>query len=255
MDLKSTIDIIIKDLKDARDIMDDMKNYPDVPEIQIELAKAKCRNAEEVLKYLTDIDLPSKENDNIISEEEIVTDPVIEEDIITDLNKKDNIDVFEISDFEDKAEEKVSDSESSNNLNKEAEIIDQIIQPGNIEKENETVDDTKQQGKIIADKFSKQSSINEQIANKRHDSDSAEVSKMKPVSNLSDAIGINDRFLFVRELFKGNQDLYNTTVNELNKAASLDQAFDILSQACKPDKDNSTFDLMLDLVKRKLRTQ
>ena len=34
--------------------------------------------------------------------------------------------------------------------------------------------------------------------------------KSKPITNLSDAIGLNDRFLFIREVFEGNKDAYNT---------------------------------------------
>ena len=56
MDLKSTIAIILKDLEDARNILDDIKKYPDVPAIQVELAKAKCRSAGEVIKVLAEED-------------------------------------------------------------------------------------------------------------------------------------------------------------------------------------------------------
>ena len=49
MDLNSTIDIIIKDLNEAREIIDDLKKYPGVPELQVELAKSKCKSASEVI--------------------------------------------------------------------------------------------------------------------------------------------------------------------------------------------------------------
>ena len=49
MDLNSTIDIIIKDLNDVREIIDDLKKYPGVPELQIELAKSKCKSSSEVI--------------------------------------------------------------------------------------------------------------------------------------------------------------------------------------------------------------
>ena len=45
--------------------MDDLKNYPDVPEIQIELAKAKCQSAEQVLKFVTEKDLLKREQTEI----------------------------------------------------------------------------------------------------------------------------------------------------------------------------------------------
>ena len=60
MDFNTTIDIIIKDLREAREIIDDLKNYPGVPQLQVELAKSKCKSAEEIIAllktYKTDLD-------------------------------------------------------------------------------------------------------------------------------------------------------------------------------------------------------
>ncbi len=52
MDLNAAIDIIIKDLNEAREIIDDLKGYPGVPELQVELAKSKCKSASEVIALL-----------------------------------------------------------------------------------------------------------------------------------------------------------------------------------------------------------
>ena len=52
MDFNKTIDIIIKDLREAREIIDDLKNYPGVPQLQIELIKSKCKSAEEIIALL-----------------------------------------------------------------------------------------------------------------------------------------------------------------------------------------------------------
>ena len=252
MDLKSTIGIILKDLKEARDIMDDLKNYPDVPEIQIELAKAKCRSAEEVLKFLSDKDfsLRGKENNIINSAASDIPEP--DNEIIPD---RDIIDVSEISYFKKNDDAPEENKESTDSKDDNLSLIDEIVQPSD-KPETETRKDVKdQKRKIMADKFTQQSSINERIAHKRHDSESAEAGKHKPVNNLTEAIGINDRFQFVRELFNGNHDLYTSTIEELNNAATIDEAFDILTVASKSNKESETFDLMLDLVKRKLRNK
>ena len=37
MDFNATIDLIIKDLEEAGEIIDDLKTYPGVPELQVEL--------------------------------------------------------------------------------------------------------------------------------------------------------------------------------------------------------------------------
>ena len=52
MDFNATIDLIIKDLNEASEIIDDLKKYPGVPCLQVELAKSKCRSAGEVIALL-----------------------------------------------------------------------------------------------------------------------------------------------------------------------------------------------------------
>ena len=52
MDFNATIDLIIKDLNEASEIIDDLKKYPGVPALQVELAKSKCRSAGEVIALL-----------------------------------------------------------------------------------------------------------------------------------------------------------------------------------------------------------
>ena len=52
MDFNATIDLIIKDLDEAREIIDDLKKYPGVPALQVELAKSKCKSAGEVIALL-----------------------------------------------------------------------------------------------------------------------------------------------------------------------------------------------------------
>ena len=58
MDFNATIDLIIKDLNDASSIIDDLKKYPGVPVLQVELAKSKCRSAGEVIALLKSINIP-----------------------------------------------------------------------------------------------------------------------------------------------------------------------------------------------------
>ena len=65
MDFNATIDLIIKDLRDASDIIDDLKKYPGVPLLQVELAKSKCKSAGEVIALLKTL----KENPSFIERE------------------------------------------------------------------------------------------------------------------------------------------------------------------------------------------
>ena len=67
MDFNATIDLIIKDLREASDIIDDLKKYPGVPHLQVELAKSKCRSAGEVIALLKTL----KENPSFIEKEPV----------------------------------------------------------------------------------------------------------------------------------------------------------------------------------------
>jgi hypothetical protein len=51
MDFNRTVDLIIKDLYEAGEIIDDLKNYPGVPAFQVELAKSKCKSAAEIIHF------------------------------------------------------------------------------------------------------------------------------------------------------------------------------------------------------------
>jgi hypothetical protein len=55
MDFNATIDLIIRDLDEAREIIDDLKRYPGVPALQVELAKSKCKSAGEVIALLKNL--------------------------------------------------------------------------------------------------------------------------------------------------------------------------------------------------------
>lgn len=75
-------------------------------------------------------------------------------------------------------------------------------------------------------------------------------SKGRKSSNLFELIGLNDKFLFIREIFNGDSDLYNTAINRLNNANTFTEANKIIFDYVDDEKDEAYITL-LDLVKRK----
>ena len=73
----------------------------------------------------------------------------------------------------------------------------------------------------------------------------------KPVDDIRKAIGINDRFLFVRELFNGNSSLMNQTIDQLNEFKSFDDACMFLSTNFNWSHDNEALPAFMSTVKRK----
>ena len=64
-----------------------------------------------------------------------------------------------------------------------------------------------QESTILADKFSHLSgTFNEQLGTMKGDDDIADILKTKHLTSLLEAIGLNDKFLFIREIFNGNQN-------------------------------------------------
>ncbi|MFW5707904.1 MAG: hypothetical protein ACOC12_08290, partial [Bacteroidota bacterium] len=52
----------------------------------------------------------------------------------------------------------------------------------------------------------------------------------KPVANIKEAIGINEKFLFINELFSGDLKAYNDAVQQLNNCSSIQEAFELLNR-------------------------
>ncbi|KAA2241446.1 hypothetical protein F0L74_16230 [Chitinophaga agrisoli] len=45
-----------------------------------------------------------------------------------------------------------------------------------------------------------------------------------PVKNLKQAIGINDKFQFIQELFRGDVDMYERSIKTINEFHTLQEA-------------------------------
>ncbi len=217
MDLNAALDIIIRDLDETREIIDDFKGYQGVPILQVELAKSKCRSAAEMIALLKD--LPEYKN----KEKEIKPQ---EKPVITVRVPK--------AHFTEQPKEAEKPSTE--------EIPAEIERPVRIAGETP----------IIADQFSDlPESFNEKLSNLKHEEDITDILKSKPVSSLTEAIGINDKFLFIREIFNGSLESYNNAIDRLEKAPSLDNAREIITGFTGIQAENEAMKQLMDLLKRK----
>jgi hypothetical protein len=269
MDFNKTIDMILKDLRETREIIDDLRNYPGVPLLQIELAKSRCKSAEEVITLLKTFEhaQPEKKNEEFKFSgdpekvEKKVSDNLIEigEDTQTKVSEQERI--------------AVPEAESQQELwtKKEVTVNENIFPAGNDElklqpeqdKIKETVnlnEPVQRQGKkkksetnIVADKFSHMSSrFNEQLVGNKKEDDVTALLKTKPLHNLVDAIGVNDKFLFVREIFNGDRQSYENAIVKLEKVNNLSDAKAVIMSFTGESDENDAVKQLLELVKRKL---
>jgi len=226
MDFNATIDLIIRELNEAREIIDDLKNYPGIPALQVELAKSKCKSAAEVIGLLKNLE------DKVTVEKK---DPTTQGTGKRDVTVK-------------RTEESPKYEESG----RKTEINHHS--PESVRKDQARTTRKTSEPLIIADTFNNLTNrLNEQLGRHKDDNDVTERIKTKPITNLSDAIGVNDRFLFIRELFKGNPEAYEKAIFQLEQSQSFADARAIIMGYAGNDMENEVVKQLLDLVKRKFR--
>ncbi len=82
-----------------------------------------------------------------------------------------------------------------------------------------------------------------------------EVLKEAPIKDLRKAVGINDRFLFINELFRGDEAMYERSIKTINSFNIYPEAEYWISRELKTkigwNADNSTVKLFDQLVRRR----
>jgi len=268
MDFSSNIDLIIRELTEVCEIIDDLKNYPGVPSFQIEIAKSKCRGAAELIALLKNI----RDKEQPVAEEKTAPAPVIEHKpevakiIHTDHTPEKTVavtTVFELSDEKSespKAEEKEKEITMAVEIIKEDKAVEKAVTKEtreNTEIKTERKEPDRNQEKapaqsIIADRFSSVTgSIYEQIGKASGTDDTAEKILAKPVASLTDAIGLNDKFLFIGELFKGDKDAYLKAITRLDNTETYNEARSIAMSFNNGNDESEAIKHLLMIIKRK----
>ena len=283
MDFSATIDLIIKDLKEASDIIDDLKKYPGFPALQVELAKLKCRSAGECIAILKNL----KETSSLVEKEPVVQKKAQTESFFQEKVQKEPAIQEEVQQEPLVPENLKQESHSQEKVQKEPVFQERVqIQP--VIEENEPVHESvivpgakekrvevaspetahpvvaketehkkntvrEQESPILADKFSNVSNtFHDKLGIISSEDDLTVMLKSQPIDSLPDAIGINDKFLFIREIFKGNQVDYHQAISRLDSVENLTDAKAVIMSYPGGNDENEAVKLLLDLVKRKL---
>ena len=217
MDFNSTVDLIIKDLNEALKIIDDFKNYPEVPLFQVELAKSKCKSAAEIISLIRDL----QKNIEPTGKNELSSDtPEIKKESFRKTTRE------------------------------PAFYTPQTIQAA--DKTAAKPQEKKPDSEILAETFNDQKgSIYEQLGSLKSDDGILDIIQNKPITNLSEAIGVNDRFLFMKEIFRGDYAAYDKAIERLDGATTLTDAESIINDYTSNIPETEAARRLLDIVKRK----
>lgn len=98
-------------------------------------------------------------------------------------------------------------------------------------------------------------SLNEKLAKQLADASLLSKLRKKPVEDLLRSIGINERYLFTKELFKGNSEAFMLHVKAVNTVNTYEEAQHYLEKEVIPyfnwDVNNPAVSEFLDLVQRR----
>jgi hypothetical protein len=141
------------------------------------------------------------------------------------------------------AEKKEPDQSLSKEYENKKEIEPPVAEKPKVEKPHHSpkpadqpsskavVEKVSQEKQILGDKYSGNgNSVYERLAKMKEDKSIGARMQFKPIENLKAAIGVNEKFLFVNELFNGDLQAYNESIHKLNSYPSIHEAFEFLNQ-------------------------
>lgn len=133
------------------------------------------------------------------------------------------------------------------NLEKEV-----ILQPQYVNKAMTQVKSTEDSEQTLIHKFGDPKTIIDRTI--KSEEALADKFMNKGISNLVDAIGISEKFMFIHELFKGETAHYIRTLNELNNCTDLKEAsakIEKLGKNLSWDKGSPAYELLQSIIIRK----
>ncbi len=259
-------------LDDLRDFTVEMTSSKELSSVEVELALSRTRLLLQELEYLKEIserqsihdeeshspaaDIPSPREAYVNENVSVVVEPVVDEP-----KGQDEEQAIECgSQFsEEENEPEVAVSGETVVEEPEATVVEEVEALKNdpeaelVEVEHEPVavaisskpivEGTK---KILVEQFESRS-VNDLLAATARNG--VRFSNT-PIAKLENAIGLNDRFLYIRELFANNADLFFQTVRTIDEAGSLDQALVYLDQRFNWQQSDVSLQFM-NLVRRR----
>ena len=155
--------------------------------------------------------------------------------------------IIEETSIEDEDESK-TDELDDNTPRNQTSLLDAI------EEHVEDVD-AEEASKNISEKtnLDNSTSINDTFAGDAPKKTVADKLSRQPIKDLKSAIGLNQKFLFMNDLFEGENDLFNNAINKINSFNSLPEAIAFIDSNLSSawDKENSSVLNFMDLVERR----
>ena len=267
MDFLKAVNIIGRDLEEAMALLEQLDvSGSDLAEA--ELARSRVRSAADLVKLLPSLNAANEKKPEsqplmaghqvaaVVAEvaAETTTPPVAENDTVAAPVMKTETVVSQAADIETDATPVLgTEPVASRTMATETASVP-VMEAGPVAAPRPAAAGQKSQEPskaILADRFIPGGTLGEKITTGKKEEVVSSVIHSKPISDIAAAIGINDRFYFIRELFSGDAMAYSDTIGRLNSAASLGEAMKILDESTVMGSDPAAQSSFVDVVRRK----
>jgi hypothetical protein len=238
MSKNEMVKTILKNIQEIYSISGKFENSDELHQIDIDLALSKVRNLYDLLLTIDPKTIHKPQN----QDKELLTKPKQAEPKVE--KKKEEVFIeAKISEAEPKQEEIII-QEPELEIEKpkgDTQVMEESVEPiknGNSQE-------------IIADKFQSKKFVHDTISEKSPKQDVSTKLQSKPIKDINSAIGLNDKFIFIKELFGNNKEHYHETVQVLNNFDTFENAIEFLNGNFNWDSDDPNFERLKELVRRK----
>ncbi|MBR1929375.1 MAG: hypothetical protein IJ834_06585 [Paludibacteraceae bacterium] len=190
---------------------------------QVKLLLDRAEQLQQTVDTLR-VELDNKVNNSLLQSES--DEPEVEIELIVDDTQDDDFEEGHEKEQEELEEEVVSpddelltDEELEEEAQREDKIVEQIEEP--VENDNEE-------------------------SQEKHSGVS-----LPQIDDIRKAISIGDRFLFQRELFAGDGEKMNKTIDALNQMDNIEDALRYIDKKFSWDKESQSYELFVNILKRR----
>ena len=219
-----------------------------------QLKNIRPRPTEVMEKEEDEVDIKSDEEEEVVidvaytaEKEEEQETPVVEEEIQPEVivEKEETEPAAEIE--EEKAEDITEVEEEQPTTELVNEKIEEEEPAKEVELEEKTVEANDANNRL-GDSFVKEKSVNDLLSGGGNNLEQ-KISN-SAISSIQSAIGINDRYQYIRELFNGDADLFAKAVADLDQQNSLQEAVNYLQENHTWTKNDVSLKFV-NLIKRR----
>jgi len=220
MEFKNTAEALYIQAKEILDTIARIEEAEDMHSIELDLLLQKLRDIYDLVSDMKET-FPKK---NV----EVISEPVkfdAEEEIA------------EPSDNRAASDEKIEKQDDSVNLEENSKKEES--RPGKVS--------------FISDRYkNSKPTLNEEMEGKSRKENLSTHLNLTPIHSISGAIGLNEKFELINELFAGDKNKFESTLEFLNKSDTFVEAYNYLNDNFDWDMDSVYVQRILELIRRKL---